>query len=59
MLERPEKQNKKKATHNLLSHSFEFRKRGNIEFTAEILLLCSRVLKLIDFNITDPTVIRP
>ena len=31
---------------------------GNIEFTAESLLLGSCVLKLIDFCITDPTVIR-
>jgi hypothetical protein len=48
----------KKATHNLLSHNFEFRKRRNIEFTAESLLLCSRVPKLIDIYITDPNVIR-
>jgi hypothetical protein len=44
---------------NLLSHNFEFRERGNIEFTAESLLLFSRVLKLIDIYVTDPTVIRP
>jgi len=46
------------ATHNLVSHSFEFQKRGNTEFTAESLFLCSRVLKLIDIYTIDPTVIR-